>query len=120
MHAVFGFQDVRRIKTVFTPRTGYDAIIRSILLAVLVAKLPQLLFAIKPINAVSFALGKFAGITNSVVAKIDCGLLSGYGVLEFDRRIWALIGYYALFAICNRLRQAIECFWPRVVCSVKP
>ncbi len=84
-----------------------------------IAKISQLLFAIWPINAIAFALGEVAGIANFTVVKVDCGFLSGYGVLEFDRRIWALIRYHALFAIDNCCRQAIVSVRPRVACCVE-
>ena len=56
-----------------------------------IAKISQLLFAIWPINAIALALGEVAGIANFIVIKVDCGFLSVYGVLEFDRRVWTLI-----------------------------
>ena len=81
-----------------------------------IAKISQLLFAIWPIDAIALALGEVARIANTILIEVDCGFLSGYRVLEFERRNWILIGVHALFAIGNRCRQAIVSVWLQVVC----
>src|SRR3989442_662873 len=64
MHSIFCFQDMRCVKTVLTARAWYDAVVGTITLAVLIAKLTQLLFSINPVDGMAFAFGKVTGIAN--------------------------------------------------------
>ena len=104
VHPIFGFQDMRCIKTVLTPGPWQDAVVRTITLAVLVADITQLLFPINPIDTMAFALSEITSVTNAMLIKMDRCLLRILGVFVFNCGIGALVGYHALLAVNDRFR----------------
>ena len=76
---------MRCIKTVLTPGAWGNAIVGTVILSMLITELAQLLFAILPIDRVTFAFRKVTGIANTMLIEIDRGLFCVFGVLSFVR-----------------------------------
>lgn len=97
MHAVFVFEDVSLVGTVFAAAAGYEAVIGAIFAAVAIQQLQQLFFAGIPVDGL-FLFGDAAGIADPV--GVDCeGFFAGIdGVSKFDSGCGPLVGHDAATA----------------------
>src|SRR5262245_42571193 len=66
MHPVFGFEDVGRVEAVLTAGAGNDAVVGAVGLAMPVAKIAQLLLALRPDDAVALPLGEPTRVTDAL------------------------------------------------------
>ena len=104
------------VEAVFTSGTGDEAVVTSVVAAVLIAELAEFPVALVPVDFVVFAFGDETGITDALFVEIDGGFFAVFGVFEFDGGVWSLVADDAACAEPHLRRKAVPRF--ELVCRM--
>ena len=107
VHAIFVFQNVRCIETVFAAAPRHDAVVLAVVFPKPVAEAHEFALALFPVDGCLFGFGNTAGCAYSFRIETDSRLLGIFGMRKLNRRIWTLVGCYATFAEYDFLGKAV-------------